>query len=43
MIDGINKLNKCISTSPSFNTDYYFYRFLEEDSFIKIKNRRCFY
>jgi hypothetical protein len=35
MINGINKLNKCISTAPSFNTDYYFYRFLEEDSFLK--------
>lgn len=35
MIDGINKLNNCISTSPSFNTDYYFYRFLEEDTFLK--------
>ena len=35
MIDGINKLNDCISTSPSFDTDYYFYRFLENDSFLK--------
>lgn len=35
MIDGINKLNNCISSSPSFDTDYYFYRFLEEDSFLK--------
>lgn len=35
MIDGINKLDNCISTAPSFNTDYYFYRFLEEDNFLK--------
>ena len=38
MIEGINKLNNCISTSPSFDTDYYFYRFLEEDSFLKKLN-----
>ena len=38
MIDGINKLNNCISTSPSFETDYYFYRFLENDSFLKKLN-----
>jgi hypothetical protein len=35
MIDGINKLNNCISTTPSFDTDYYFYRFLENDNFLK--------
>ncbi len=35
MIDGINKLNNCISTTPSFDTDYYFYRFLENDRFLK--------
>ncbi len=35
MIDGINKLNNCISSSPSFDTDYYFYRFLEEDRFLR--------
>ena len=35
MINGINKLNNCISSSPSFDTDYYFYRFLEEDRFLR--------
>lgn len=35
MIEGIKKLNNCITTAPSFNTDYYFYRFLEEDSFLR--------
>lgn len=38
MIEGINKLNECISSSPSFDTDYYFYRFLGEDSFLKKLN-----
>ena len=35
MVEGINKLNSCIETSPSFDTNYYFYRFLWEDSFLK--------
>ena len=38
MIDGINKLHECISSAPSFDTDYYFYRFLEEDRFLKKLN-----
>ena len=35
MVDGIMKLDKCIKNSPSFDNDYYFYRFLWEDSFTK--------
>ena len=32
---GIKKLNECILSSPSFDKDYYFYRFLWDDKFLK--------
>ena len=35
IIIGLNKLNKCLNTSPILENNYYFYRFITDDTFLR--------